>query len=465
MSKVLRILLTALSPAIVLTAAALPTSVDNTRLKYFPPVISQQGGSCAQASGIGYMFTYEINRLLDRDASASAANRFAYLFTWNMVNDGDDNGGFVDQGLLIARNFGVMTEADYGTPSVYDFRWASGYEKYHNAARYRVKTISTYSNQTDADIENIKSLLAAGHVLTYSSQSVGWTFNEDYSGPSETGYHALLTRLATSGSHALTIAGYDDLVESTDTAGVKHKGAFIVINTWGSWFGDKGRFYLPYYFFTHRTSYLETLLSTTVTGCTVYYHEPKIMFRIHLHYTSRDDLGFTYGAASAPFARSASNNYNSVILDHQGGDHAMGGVYNASTAADFEFGIDYTDHMRSDNEAFGRFFLNIQRAQRGRKFGEGHVDYISVIDYRGAQPVEYICRNIAGRELKLGRNDFTIPAFHAGHFSASSVSPLSNDGTAKAGKYYIVRTASGHYAKVRFDGSADALQMKYKMIR
>ena len=141
-------------------------------------------------------------------------------------------------------------------------------------------------------------------------------------------------------------------------------------------------------------------------------------------------------------------------------------VYNGlSRLFEMAFGIDYTDHMRSDNEAFGRFFLNIQRAQRGRKFGEGHVDYISVIDYRGAQPVEYICRNIAGRELKLGRNDFTIPAFHAGHFSASSVSPLSNDGTAKAGKYYIVRTASGHYAKVRFDGSADALQMKYKMIR
>ncbi len=36
---------------------------------------------CAQASAIGYMLTYELNRLLDRDASASAENRMDYLFS------------------------------------------------------------------------------------------------------------------------------------------------------------------------------------------------------------------------------------------------------------------------------------------------------------------------------------------------------------------------------------------------
>lgn len=50
---------------------SMPAGVDNSKLKYFPPLINQIGGSCAQASYIGYMFTYEMNRLLDRDASAS----------------------------------------------------------------------------------------------------------------------------------------------------------------------------------------------------------------------------------------------------------------------------------------------------------------------------------------------------------------------------------------------------------
>ena len=42
-------------------AVQLPTSLDNTKTKYFPPILSQRGGSCAQASAIGYMLTYELN--------------------------------------------------------------------------------------------------------------------------------------------------------------------------------------------------------------------------------------------------------------------------------------------------------------------------------------------------------------------------------------------------------------------
>ena len=76
----------------------LPPAVDNSTQKFFPPILDQMGGSCAQASGIGYMFTYEINRLLDRDAHASADHRFSYQFSWNLLNDGQDQGDFVDQG-------------------------------------------------------------------------------------------------------------------------------------------------------------------------------------------------------------------------------------------------------------------------------------------------------------------------------------------------------------------------------
>ena len=60
---------------------SLPPAVDNSALAAFPPIINQKGGSCAQASGIGYMFTYEVNRLLKRNASDGDANTFAYLFT------------------------------------------------------------------------------------------------------------------------------------------------------------------------------------------------------------------------------------------------------------------------------------------------------------------------------------------------------------------------------------------------
>lgn len=456
--------------AICTNAAALPSFVDNSKLVYFPPLVDQKGGSCAQASGIGYMFTYEINRLLNRNASASTANQFAYLFTWNFVNDGGDNGGFVDEGLMIARNFGVMTEADYGYASVYQFKWASGYEKYHNAARYRVKKITKYDATTEEELQKIKQYLyyhgngsKTGGVLTFSTRSSNWTINDHYNGPSLTGYKSILTKLATTGAHALTIAGYDDTVESTDADGNTQHGAFIVVNTWGNWWADNGRFYLPYHFFTNRVDISEVSLSSTMQGCDVYVHEPKIMYKIRVNYSSRNDLRLAYGADPNPYAQSTPNNYNSIIVDNQGGDYAMTGSYgDEATKGILEFGIDYTDHMASENAQYGRYFLNIVRSQRG-KAGEGTIDYLSVYDYRGNKPVEYVCRNIKGKTLKLGSNTFSISTLHPGHFSASSLSTLDDKGNV-SNKTYVVRTANGHMAKLKFSGSRDNIKMNYTFL-
>ena len=95
------------SPAKV-GSQTLPTSVDNSTSIHFPPIFNQIGGSCAQASSIGYVFTYEMNALLDRDASIPE-NRFSYLYAWNLINDGADEGSFQYQGLQIASSNGIMT--------------------------------------------------------------------------------------------------------------------------------------------------------------------------------------------------------------------------------------------------------------------------------------------------------------------------------------------------------------------
>lgn len=455
----------------IAAASALPAFVDNSKKMYFPPVIDQKGGSCAQASGIGYMFTYEINRLLGRDASASDANRFAYLFTWNFVNGGGDNGGFVDEGLMIARNFGVMTEADYGYASVYQFKWASGYEKYHNAARYRVSRITKFDDTTSEGIARIKQYLydrgdgsAAGGVLTFSTRSSNWAIDNNYGGPSLTGYKSILTRLATEGAHAITIAGYDDTVESTDADGNSHTGAFIVVNTWGTWWSDNGRFYLPYYFFTNRNGLGESYLSSEMQGCDVYHHEPKVMYKIRLNYSSRDDLRLTFGAAASPYALSASGYYNGIIVSEQGGDYPMTGSFGSENRGVMELGLDYTDKMRSDGEQNGRYFLGVVRSQRGKTFGEGTIEYFSVIDYRGGKPVEYVCRGIGGRSLRLGSNNFSVSTLHAGHFTASPSSPLNADGSV-SGKTFIVRTAAGRVAKLKFHGSRDKLGFNYTFLK
>jgi len=43
----------------------LDAAVDNSNFAYFPSIFTQKGQSCVQAAEIGYIFTYEINRIRD----------------------------------------------------------------------------------------------------------------------------------------------------------------------------------------------------------------------------------------------------------------------------------------------------------------------------------------------------------------------------------------------------------------
>lgn len=444
------------NPSRTLSRTTLPQSVDNSIKPYFPPIISQKGGSCAQASGIGYMFTYEMNRWLDRNASASEQNTFSYLFTWNFLNDGEDVGGFVDEGLTIAKEYGVMTEADYGYASAYQFKWASGYDKYLNAMHYRGKRLLEFPLKSDEDLLLIKQYLyqkddnkKGGGLLTFSTMTTEWTINDHYKGKSLTGYTSILTKLGHNGAHALTIAGYDDTVEYTDSKGITHYGAFIVVNTWGKAFHDRAHFYLPYHFFLHRsTDSLENILSSSLTGIEVRTHEPKLVMKIGLEYSSRNDLSFIYGSKNTE-AHSSEKRFSPPIMLNQGGDYAMCGAYNDDK--NFEFALDFTEHLDSPTELDSKYFFNVRRYERGNKTGEGKLTYLSLIDYRQATPKEYVCKEIDGKPLSLGDNLYTISTQPKLIISASSIK-WRKDNKINPEKTYIIRTANGKYAKLRFVG-------------
>ena len=435
----------------------LPLAVDNSRNAFFPPIINQQGGSCAQASGIGYVFTYEMNRLLQRNASESKANRYSYLFSWNLLNGGKDEGGFVVEGLNVARRFGMMTEDDFGFSPTYAFQWPSGYEKYLRAMHNRVKQIYQMDNTTQKAIQNIKSYLynkgtrgAAGGILSFSAYSSNWSISSNYDGPSATGYRSILTKLATDGAHALTIVGYDDLVESVDSEGNIRLGAFIVVNSWGDYWQDNGHFYLPYHFFTERKQNItENQLSSTMTGIDVREHDPKIVYKIRMNYSSRDDLAFSLGSSNNYFSSSPSILRTAPIFEHQGGDYPMPGSY-ATNHSTVEFALDYTEYLPSNQNAAPKYFLQILCAPYGKSMGTGKIEHLSVIDYTDvSHPKEYICRNLGQQELKRGGNLFAIPARYWGNYSSNPVS-WQQDATTASSKTFIVRTANGKYAKLRF---------------
>ena len=443
--------------------ADLPKSVDNSRLKYFPPVFSQSGGSCAQASGIGYLFTYEINRLLDRDASASDANRLSYEFAWHMVNDGEDQGGFVDEGLMLAKNYGIMTAADYGASGATVFKWASGFEKYRNAMRHRASQILVY----DDSIPLMKRYLydagdgsEAGGILTFSATATGWEMDTAYDGPSETGYRCLLTTLAYDGSHAMTIVGYDDTVCYRDTSGVLHEGAFIVVNSWGSYMHDRGRFYLPYDFF--RDPDVSTFqLSNTVSGVRVKMHEPKVLFKVKVDYSARNDLRYHVGLSSESRASQPERQHIVGAFKNQGGDHPMSGAYFGS---EIEMAFDITELMDTSVD-YGRFFLNINKSVAGKKRGEGALTALSIVDLRGEKMVEYNYRGPLPAPIEGGNNWFSIATRPSFKVPVSSYTFKEGYDEIKPGTY-LIRTADGRKGKMRIFFRGDGrLDVQYQVVQ
>lgn len=438
----------------MLCAQELPLSVDNSLKKYFPPIFTQIGGSCAQASSVGYMFTYEMNRLLDRDAS-TAVNRFSYLFTWNFINEGQDVGSYGTEGYTLAYSHGLMTEADFPSQSsAYQFKWASGYEKYINSFHYKVAKYEYLDMSTEEDLIAIKRYLynkneegKAGGILSFSSAASGWGFESDYQGPSQTGYKCLLTKLPTSGAHAMTIVGYDDTIEYTTTTGIQIKGAFIVVNSYGTWYHDRGHYYLPYYFFTHEKG--DGILGQSATSVTVRYEaDPKIVFKVGVTYSSRNDLSFSIGVADKPYTEIPQHDYQMFMASNQGGDYPMQGSNNSS---DMEIAFNFSSFVeRLDSYKEPKFFLTINRKEVG-KVGEGKITHFSVWDYRDNpnSPKEYVCSDIDNTIIQMGKNIFGIPTTPLKYTSASKTPWLDNKDTPLA-RPIVIRTAKGNYAKIAF---------------
>lgn len=91
----------------------LPDSLDNSLNQYFRPVFSQEGGSCGQASGVGYNFTYEIN-FARQTAANVPGNQYPTHFTWNFLNRGVGYGSWYWDGWEIIKSNGCPTVATYG---------------------------------------------------------------------------------------------------------------------------------------------------------------------------------------------------------------------------------------------------------------------------------------------------------------------------------------------------------------
>lgn len=414
---------------------SLPSSIDNSQNKYFRPIFNQTNGSCGQASGVGYNFTYAIDFARNLAANTSS-NQYPTHYTYNFLNGGADLGSFYFDGWEIINANGCPNidtynsenaVGDYALASKGLVGWMTGYNNYYNGMKNRTLEVFTIDVSTPEGLETLKAWMndqlngsSVGGLANFSGGVTG-TFKMGYlpSGTPEQG-KTVITHWDASVNHAMTFVGYNDNIcydfngdgqytnnKDIDGNGILdlrdcEVGALIMVNSWGTSFGNNGRAYVPY-----------KLLAEPKTnggiGSSIVHvirakesYSPKITMKATIKHTSRKKLLITAGVSSDPNATKPDHTLQIPIFNYQGGDHYMQGGATESDKT-IEIGIDVTpllSYINSNQEA--RFFLEVVERESGTP-SDGTIVGFSVFDYTNGTS-ETVCSQTY---VNIANNDTT----------------------------------------------------------
>lgn len=204
--------------------ATLPSSID---LSENFPIPGDQGN---QSSCVGWAAAYALKSYHEKIEMSWSLNTPEHLFSpgfvYNQINGGQDQGSQPSDALELIVNSGVATWATMPYDNNNPLAQPSTAAK-TEAANFKAASWAALSGIQDmkATLANRNPVLIGIQTYPQLSQLRGpnSVFN-DYSGSPQ-------------GGHAVTVVGYDDN---------KFGGAFKVINSWSTSWGDNGYFWLPY---------------------------------------------------------------------------------------------------------------------------------------------------------------------------------------------------------------------------
>lgn len=397
-----------------------PDHINNAESPYFPPVFNQHGGSCGSASRIGYMFAHEINAYR-RDSANCPEHIYPTHFTWLLTNSHSGKEG-------MARANGVPNASVYGGPTYsrlfgnqdcahMDFGWMQGYDKWYSAMFNRIShnSFSPYGVDTEQGREYIKNWLwnhqgdesfAVGGICGIGVASAckqGGIENDPEGRNVAAGVVGMkyVTRWGDGVDHALTIVGYDDRIvfdlDSNKVYGEKDKdecGAWIIVNSWGNGWANKGFIYCPYkYGFPVRQH-------EGGAWRPEFYHvrkeyRPMRTLRLLMDYSRRSELKLLVGIASDTTAAEPEKVIEMEHFKFAGDGRAdknkplgmeaetpmLGKWADGKLHGEpMEFGYDLTDLTASFDKRRPLKYFFIVESRRGA-VGQGMIYQCSVLDY------------------------------------------------------------------------------------
>ncbi len=399
----------------------LPVSVDNSEQPYFRPIFSQEGGSCAQASGIGYTFTYEIDWMRGIPAN-TLFNQYPTHYTWNFLNGGYGGGSWYFDGWKIIEANGCPNIVNWGGHYAYggESRWMSGYDEYNNGMENRVFEIFSINVGDPEGLEAFKHWIydhlneyEVGGIACFAA-GVSNTFTVGYlpAGTPEAG-KAVVIHWDEQVNHAMTFVGYNDEIRydfnndgqytnDIDITGdgiVDMKdweiGGVKLANSWGTGFGNQGFAYTMYKNLAEAIDQGGILSNTIHVITTKDYYEPILTLKAYLKHDSREKVKVIAGISSDLNSDKPENFLTFPCFSYQGGDLYMQGG-NSNSDKFIEIGLDITpllSYVNPGDEA--KYFLGIvEKDQSGS--GDGEIVNCSLMDYsNGVEEVIFDQQNVS----------------------------------------------------------------------
>ncbi len=393
-------------------APLLPFSIDNSTQPYFRPIGGQSGYECGQSAGIGYNFTYEVNRLRNVPSNTTV-NQYPSHFTWDFLNNGDNyTGASCFDSWEIVRACGTMNVADYGgamNTGGY-LRWITGYDKYYNGMANRINYMRSVRCDTPEGLETLKYWLfdhlegaAIGGVATFYGNYFGPTLFLP-TGTPEAGKY-VITSWGSSPSHTWTVCGYNDSIrydynnDGQYTNNIDINGDGVVnMKDWeigglkfangyaGTGWGNSGFCYLMY------KNLADAIGFGGIWNHTLYVIDVKqscgtrMAMKVTLKHNSRNKLKITTGISANMSATVPSYVQEYPIFKYQGGDHYMqGGTTEAEKTIEFGLDLDPLLNQISSGQP-AKFFLQVQEADPSSS-ATGEITSWSLIDYTSGAPV------------------------------------------------------------------------------
>jgi PKD repeat protein/C1A family cysteine protease len=362
-------------------AAGLPDSVDNSALKYFPPIRSQGSlNSCGAFSGTYYAMTYMYAMANDLDAKTGGTTcQLSPKWTYNMLNGGGNNGIWYYWAYDLGTKHGVASWAEFPYDS--NYRAWSMDPAVWRAAIYRRFDQSGYvaNTQTDSGIQQVKQMLVDGYVLNIPTYIYSWQYTVISNDPATNADDAYVGKKVcywvngTSGYHAMTVVGYNDNIwvdiNNNGIVDPGEKGAFRIANSWGTGWGESGFVWMAYDALkspsavvggpsTGRIYGWSPCRAHWVTARTAY--QPTLLAEFTLNQANRNQLQVTLGVAD-PQQSVPSQTWMPDMIYADGGPYAFNGT---TTACDGTFVFDFSDIGLQGGD-LQRYFLGVRDTASG----------------------------------------------------------------------------------------------------